>query len=30
MIVKAVKADRSIQMIQFPQWIDIIENDNHV
>jgi len=28
MIIKSVKVDRSVHMIQFPQWINIIENDN--
>ncbi|CAF0717628.1 unnamed protein product [Adineta steineri] len=28
-IIKAVKDDMSVHMIQFPQWIDIIEDDNH-
>jgi hypothetical protein len=29
-IVKAVRADVPVHMIEFPQWIDIIENDNHL
>ncbi len=27
-IIKAIKANTSIHMIKFPQWIDIIEDNN--
>jgi hypothetical protein len=29
-IIKSVKANTAIHQIQFPQWIDIIENDNQI
>jgi hypothetical protein len=29
-IIKVVKADGLVHMIEFPEWIDIIETDNHL
>jgi hypothetical protein len=28
-IIKAIQADTSVHKLQFPEWIDIIEDDNH-
>ncbi len=30
MIMKSIKTDTSVQMIRFPQWIDITENEDYI